>query len=52
MSKSKGFIADGRKNTTQAERGIGGAWAGGDEGMEVTELVLRDLDVSRSSWQS
>ncbi|WVQ93922.1 hypothetical protein IAU59_001000 [Kwoniella sp. CBS 9459] len=30
-------------NATQSERDIGGAWAGGSDGMEVTNILLRQL---------
>ncbi|OCF43766.1 hypothetical protein I317_02370 [Kwoniella heveanensis CBS 569] len=30
-------------NETQSERDIGGAWAGGSDGMEVTNILLRQL---------
>lgn len=35
-----------RLTDTQAEKGIGGAWAGGDDGMLVTNKVLEILPVS------
>lgn len=36
---------------TQAQRDIGGAWAGGEFGMAVTNLVLEHLPVSNPNWQ-
>ncbi|WVF66301.1 hypothetical protein IAT40_001041 [Kwoniella sp. CBS 6097] len=30
-------------NATQSERDIGGAWAGGSDGMQVTNILLRQL---------
>jgi len=35
-----------RSTTGQAARGIGGSWAGGDRGMEVTSNVLEQVPVS------
>lgn len=36
-----------RLQMTQESRGIGGAWAGGADGMTITNTVLQQLPVSR-----
>ena len=35
----------------QDSRGIGGAWAGGSDGMQITNVLLNTVEVCRSSYE-